>query len=80
MKEADAVYEALMQLEGDSDEELQAREKFRNAFSHVNKELEEGVAELYVLAGKAYKVHRHCTITNAVADCSSAVSVILTIL
>lgn len=70
MKETNAVHEALIELEGDSDEDLQARGRFVNAFPPVKKELEEGLSKLYALEEKVYKGHRHCTITNVVADCS----------
>ncbi|XP_005379210.1 PREDICTED: apolipoprotein L2-like [Chinchilla lanigera] len=79
-EEVDAVREALTEPEADSDEDLQVRERFLNAFPHVKKELEEGIAKLYALAEKVDKVHKDCTITNVVAGSSGAVSGILTIL
>ncbi|XP_005379202.1 PREDICTED: apolipoprotein L2-like [Chinchilla lanigera] len=79
-EEADAVREALIEPEADSDEDLQARESFFSAFPHVKRELEESIAKLYALAEKVDKVHKDCTITNVVAGSSGAVSGILTIL
>ncbi|XP_004845750.1 apolipoprotein L2-like isoform X2 [Heterocephalus glaber] len=72
-EEADAVRETLTELEAH-------KERFLNAFPHVKKELEEGIAKLYGLADKVDKVHKDCTITNVVASSTGAVSGILTIL
>ncbi|XP_013366753.1 PREDICTED: apolipoprotein L2-like [Chinchilla lanigera] len=73
-EEADAMHEALIE------KILQARKRFLNAFPHVKKELQEGIAKLYALAEKVDKVHKDCTITNVVASSSGAVSGIFTIL
>ncbi|KAM6162620.1 LOW QUALITY PROTEIN: apolipoprotein L3-like [Erethizon dorsatum] len=70
-EKADDVHKALT-------ENLQAREEFLNAFPHVKKELEEGIAKLYALAENVDKVHKDCTIANVVAS-SSGASGILTI-
>ncbi|XP_033622154.1 apolipoprotein L2 isoform X2 [Fukomys damarensis] len=72
-EEADAVRGALIESEAH-------KERFLNAFPHVKKELEEGVAKLYTLADKVDKVHKDCTITNLVASSASAISGLLTIL
>ncbi|XP_012370904.1 apolipoprotein L3-like [Octodon degus] len=74
-EEAEAVREALIELT-----EFEARERFLNAFPHMKKEMEEGIAKLYALAEKVDKVHKDCTITNVVAGSGGAVSGILTIL
>ncbi|XP_013008670.1 apolipoprotein L2-like [Cavia porcellus] len=79
-KEADAVREALTDLQADCDEDFQARKRFLNEFPNVKKEMQEHIAKLYALAERIDKVHKGCTITNVVASTGGAVSGILTML
>ncbi|XP_023584798.1 apolipoprotein L3-like isoform X1 [Trichechus manatus latirostris] len=86
--EEDALYEALNQLRKeiateDKDslqKEQQHRHQFLQEFPRVKMKLEEHIRELHALADKVGKIHRDCTISHIVANSTSTVSGILTIL
>uniref|UniRef100_A0A8C5K577 Apolipoprotein L 8 n=1 Tax=Jaculus jaculus TaxID=51337 RepID=A0A8C5K577_JACJA len=86
--EADALREALAELTANMAEEdkdrltsdLQDQEQFVVAFPQVRVELEEHIGKLRTLADKVDRLHRDCTISNVVADSTSAISGVLTLL
>uniref|UniRef100_A0A8D2D935 Apolipoprotein L3 n=1 Tax=Sciurus vulgaris TaxID=55149 RepID=A0A8D2D935_SCIVU len=87
-EEADALYEALHKLKGNTTLEDKAtlqghmldRERFLEVFPQVRGELEAHIEKLHALADRVDKVHKDCTISNVVANSTGAVSGILTIL
>ncbi|KAM9230208.1 apolipoprotein L2-like [Dugong dugon] len=86
--EEDALYKSLNQLRKeiateDKDslqKEQQHRHQFLQEFPRVKMKLEECIRELHALADKVGKIHRDSTISHIVANSTSTVSGILTIL
>ncbi|XP_035294696.1 apolipoprotein L3 isoform X2 [Cricetulus griseus] len=60
--------------------ELEAQKRFLDVYPQVKLELEQHIRKLHDLADKVDKVHRDCTITQVVANSTSAVSEVLKIL
>ncbi|GAB1299536.1 Apolipoprotein L 7c [Apodemus speciosus] len=87
-KEEDAWSEALDEIVSDThtedEDELQDalwhKKSFLDAYPGVKLELEGCIKKLRALADKVDKVHWDCTISQVVADSSSAVAGVLTIL
>ncbi|KAG8508706.1 Apolipoprotein L3, partial [Galemys pyrenaicus] len=85
--EADAIREGLVKLtktkytnEDTHQKEQECREKFLQVFPRVKVQLEEHISQLRELADRTDKVHRDCTISNAVAHSTGIISGILTLL
>ncbi|XP_004676525.1 PREDICTED: uncharacterized protein LOC101619430 [Condylura cristata] len=80
--EADVIYDVLSALT-DTDMEDKNEQEFRKHFlktyPQMRQQLEEYIAQLYELAARADKVHRDCIIANVVANSTTIVSGILTI-
>ncbi|XP_013204190.1 apolipoprotein L3-like [Microtus ochrogaster] len=56
------------------------KKRFLEVYPQVKRELEESIRKLHALADKIDKVHKDCTITQVVANSTSAASGVLTIL
>ncbi|XP_061273321.1 apolipoprotein L3-like isoform X1 [Bos javanicus] len=87
-EEADVLYEYLIKLLTDLDEEdkdslqkcQQKKERFLKEFPQVKQELKENIKKLRELADNVDKVHRDCTISSVVVSSTGIVSGALSIL
>ncbi|OBS82344.1 hypothetical protein A6R68_23669 [Neotoma lepida] len=82
VKKKDAFYKIFGKMIADPDveDDLQDKKMFLEVYPQLKLELEGHISKLRALADKIDKVHRDCTITQVVANSTSAVSGVMTIL